>query len=495
VSAMIKNFLKKLLESFMSVIPVTIVIVVIAFFIGLGVKTILMFLVGALLLVVGLALFQLGAFQSTSFLADGIGNYVVKKKKLSIFIIVSILLGFFIIVAEPSVRVLSHQLKDVINPEMITILTVAIGVGLLMTVGLVRILFKIPLRWLLMGLYALTFLLAFIVNKNNPGFIAVAFDSGGFASGPLSVPFIMSLAYGISRARNSTTSEQDSFGLVGVTIIGPIIAILILGLFYPLNVDQISMVTENLTLGEYLIKYSFDMAIAIAPFLAFFIIFQILDFKLSKKEVIKILMAFLYTYLGLVLFLSGANQAFSMIGSEIGGYLASNKPWLLVIVGLVFGLLVAAPEPSIVAVNNQVEEVTAGTLSKTLLLGAISLGVGIALVLSMLRIIYSIHVLWIILPGYLITFGLTFFTPKLFTAIAYDSGSAVSGAMTTAFLMPFAIGASNAIASSDPLLDAYGLVVIVSMAPVICLQILGIVYHRKQVNKKKYQGQDDIVSF
>ncbi len=492
---MIKTFLKKLLESFMSVLPVTLVILVISFFIGLDFKVILSFILGAALLVVGLALFQLGAFSSTSFIADGIGNYIVKKRSLTIFMLVSMSLGFFIIVAEPSVRVLSNQLKDVISPEMITIVTVAIGVGLLMTVGLVRILFKIPLKWLIMGLYAITFVLAFIVNKNNPAFIAIAFDSGGFASGPLAVPFIMSLAYGISRARQSTTSDQDSFGLVGVTIIGPIIAVLILGLFYKIDPNSISMVNDTLKLSDYLITYSKDMAIAVAPFVGFFILFQIIDFKLSKKEVIKILIAFLYTYIGLVIFLSGANQAFSMIGNEIGSYFASNKTWLLIIVGLVFGLLVAAPEPSIVAVNKQVEEVTAGNVSKILLLGAISLGVGVALVLSMLRIIFSINILWIVVPGYLITFILTFFTPNLFTAIAYDSGSAVSGAMTTAFLMPFAIGASNALATSNPLMDAYGLVVIVSMAPVISLQILGIIYNKKTKHKEKREGEDDILLF
>ncbi len=492
---MIKMFFKKLLESFISVLPVTVVILVISFLIGLQMQIILSFLLGASFLVVGLTLFQLGAFASTSFIAEGIGSYIVKKRKLALFLLVSIALGFFIIVAEPSVRVLSNQLKDVISPEMITIITVAIGVGLLLTVGLLRIVLKVPLKWLLMGLYGLAFLLAFIVNANNPAFVAIAFDSGGFASGPLSVPFIMSLAYGISKARKSSKSEQDSFGLVGVTIIGPIIAVLILGLFFKIDPNSISMVNDNLSLVHYLKAYSKDMAVAITPFVMFFILFQFLDFKLTRREVIKVFIAFLYTYVGLVLFLSGANQAFTMIGNEIGGFIANSKPWLLVVVGLVFGLLVAAPEPSIVAVNKQVEEVTAGAVSKVLLLGAISLGVGIALVLSMLRIIYSINILWVVVPGYLITFILTFFTPNLFTAIAYDSGSAVSGAMTTAFLMPFAIGASNMIASSNPLMDAYGLVVIVSMAPVISLQILGIAYNKKAKFKANHQENDDILSF
>lgn len=489
---MYKAFLDKLIESFKSVLPVTAVLILLGFYMKVETSVMLMFLLGALLLVVGLALFQLGAFESTSVIAEDIGRYIVKKRNLAIFIIVAFMLGFLIIVAEPSVRVLADQLSIAIQPEMLLVYTIAIGVGLFLTVGLLRILFNISFRTLLIILYTLVFILALVVNQINPSFIPLAFDAGGFASGPLSVPFIMSLAYGISRARGDKASDQDSFGLVGITVTGPIFAILILGLFFrDISPDAMNSATVSPTLLEYLVQYTKDMAIAILPFIAFFVFFQIIDFRYQKRKVIKILIAFVYTYVGLVLFLTGANGAFSVMGTLIGGYFANNA-LLLILVGAVLGLLVAAPEPSVIAVNKQVEEVTAGAISSKLMLGAISIGVAVALILSMIRIVTQINLLWFVIPGYVLALVLMFFTPKMFSAIGFDSGSAVTGAMTTAFLMPFAIGAAIAL-DVDVLTNAYGLVVLASMAPVISIQVLGIVYARKQEVVEDYKGIDDIM--
>ncbi len=489
---MYKAFLDKLIESFKSVLPVTAVLILLGFYMKVETSVMLMFLLGALLLVVGLALFQLGAFESTSVIAEDIGRYIVKKRNLAIFIIVAFMLGFLIIVAEPSARVLADQLSIAIQPEMLLVYTIAIGVGLFLTVGLLRILFNISFRTLLIILYTLVFILALVVNQINPSFIPLAFDAGGFASGPLSVPFIMSLAYGISRARGDKASDQDSFGLVGITVTGPIFAILILGLFFrDISPDAMNLATVSPTLSEYLVQYTKDMAIAILPFIAFFVFFQIIDFRYQKQKVIKILIAFVYTYVGLVLFLTGANGAFSVMGTLIGGYFANNA-LLLILVGAVLGLLVAAPEPSVIAVNKQVEEVTAGAISSKLMLGAISIGVAVALILSMIRIVTQINLLWFVIPGYVLALVLMFFTPKMFSAIGFDSGSAVTGAMTTAFLMPFAIGAAIAL-DVDVLTNAYGLVVLASMAPVISIQVLGIVYARKQEVVEDYKGIDDIM--
>lgn len=496
---MIKSFLQKLLESFKSVLPVMIVILIIGVFLDFTLATYGMFLLGAMVLVVGLALFQLGAFESTSVIAEDIGKYIVKRRKLTIFIFVSFMLGFFIIVAEPSVRVLTNQLKSAIDSELMMIITIALGVGIAMTVGLLRLLFKVSFRTIMLVLYATAFLLAIILTQTNPFFIPVAFDAGGFASGPLSVPFIMSLAYGISRARGDKSSEQDSFGLVGITVIGPILAVLILGLIYPVSASDIVKNPTTLTLVDYLLQYTKDMAIAILPFIVFFGLFQWIDFRYSRKKVIKVLIAFLYTYIGLVLFLSGANASFATVGALIGEQIASLDIAILLIgVGALLGLLVAAPEPSVVAVNKQVEEVTAGAISNKLMLGAISIGVAVALVLSMVKILTGISLLYFVIPGYIIAIGLMFVTPKLFSSIAFDAGSATSGAMTTAFLMPFAIGAAEVIYAGsyyDALMHSYGLVVLVSMAPVLSIQILGLIHQVKQRRAEAYVGDDDIMDF
>ena len=424
---MFKVFLDKFLESFKSVLPVTIVLIILGVVMGLPTSTMLWFLLGALLLVIGLALFQLGAFESTSVIAEDIGRFIVKRKNLAIFVIIAFMMGFFIIIAEPSVRVVADQLSEVIKPQEIIIYTIAIGVGLFLTIGLLRILFNISFRTMVIILYSSVFVLALVVNQINPVFIPLAFDSGGVATGPLSVPFILSLAYGISKARGDKASDQDSFGLVGITVIGPIFAILILGLFLP-NIPADMMNTPGsatTTLVQYLRLYTGQMAIAILPFVIFFIVFQIIDFKYPKRKVIKILIAFLYTYVGLVLFLAGANGAYSVLGSAVGGYLADNSV-LLILVGAIFGLLVAAPEPSVIAVNRQVEDVTAGAISRKLMLGAISIGVAIALVLSMIRMITQINLLWFVIPGYIIAIILMFFTPKIFSLIGFDAGSAVT---------------------------------------------------------------------
>ncbi len=495
---MVKAFLEKLLESLKSVLPVTVVIIIVGLFLNFSLETYLMFLLGAALLVLGLALFQLGAFESTSVIAEDIGKYVVKRRNLVIFIAVSFMLGFFIIVAEPSVRVLASQLKDAINPELIMILTVAVGVGLLMTVGLLRILFKISFRTIMLILYGIVFVLAIILSQVNPFFVSVAFDSGGFATGPLSVPFIMSLAYGISRARGDKSSDQDSFGLVGITVVGPILAVLVLGLIY--KVDPATIVKDEtvLTLGDYLLQYTKDMAIAILPFIVFFVLFQFIDFKYPKKKVIKVLIAFVYTYIGLVLFLAGANASFASVAHLIGGKIAKLEiSILLIIIGSVFGLLVAAPEPSVVAVNKQVEEVTAGAVSKNVMLLAISVGVGVALILAMIKVLTGISILYFVIPGYTITLALTFITPKLFSSIAFDAGSATSGALTTAFLMPFAIGAAEVLYPThyEALMHSYGLVVLVSMAPVLSIQILGMIHAIRQRRVETIEGIDDIMDF
>lgn len=495
---MIKSFLQKLLESFKSVLPVMVVIIIIGLFLDFKIETYVMFLLGALTLVVGLALFQLGAFESTSVIAEDIGKYIVKRRNLLIFISVSFMLGFFIIVAEPSVRVLANQLKNAIQPDMVIILTIALGVGLLMSVGLVRILFKVPFRNIMLVLYGLAFLLAIILSQTNPFFVPVAFDAGGFASGPLSVPFIMSLAYGISRARGDKSSEQDSFGLVGITVVGPILAVLILGLFYQVSPADIIKEDVTLTLADYLVQYTKDMAIAILPFIFFFGLFQFIDFKYSKKKVIKVLIAFIYTYVGLVLFLSGANASFASIGYLMGEKIAALEIGIvLVIVGAILGLLVAAPEPSVVAVNKQVEEVTAGAISKKVMLVAISIGVMVALVLSMVKLLTGISLLYFVIPGYLAAIVMMFLTPKLFSSIAFDAGSATSGAMTTAFLMPFIIGAAEIIYPSqyEALMHSYGLVVLVSMAPVLSIQTLGMIHHIRLKRLEAYIGEDDIMDF
>jgi hypothetical protein len=399
----------KIKESAIAILPVSIIIFIISLWIGVDVHDILNFTVGVVLLILGLAIFQIGAFASTVSIAEDIGIFITKRKKLGLFIVVAFLVGFMITIAEPALWVLGDQFKAVI-PQTILILTVAVGVGIFVIIALVRILFQVPLRALFIGSYAILFIIAIAVSMTSPDFIPIAFDSGGVTTGPMAVPFIMALGFGISHARGDRASELDAFGLIGIASIGPILSVLILGLFYQ---PSAPVIDTNSTMLDYFLNNLLQMAIAILPFILFFVVFQIFAFRLSKNRVIKIFVAFFYTYIGLVLFLTGANGGLVNIGGYIGAYFAENLVWLLIPLGMVFGFMVVSAEPSVVALNHQVEEVSAGAISRKLMMVALSSGVALAIGFALLRVITGISIWWIILPGYVIALSLTFVSKSM----------------------------------------------------------------------------------
>jgi hypothetical protein len=479
----------KIKASAFAILPVSVVIFIISLWIGVDLSDILNFSVGVVLLILGLAIFQIGAFASMVSIAEDIGIFITKRKKIGLFIVVAFLVGFMITIAEPALWVLGDQFKAVI-PQTVLILVVALGVGLFVILALVRILFQVSLRTLFIVSYGVLFIIAIIVSMSSPDFIPIAFDSGGVTTGPMAVPFIMALGFGISHARGDRASELDAFGLIGIASIGPILSVLILGLFYQ---PSAPVIDTRSTMLDYFLSNLVQMAIAILPFILFFIVFQMFAFKLSKNRVIKIFVAFFYTYVGLVLFLTGANGGLVNIGGYIGAYFAKEMTWLLIPLGMVFGFMVVAAEPSVVALNHQVEEVSAGAISRKLMMIALSTGVALAIGFALLRVITGISIWWIILPGYLIALTLTFISPPIFSYIAFDSGGAVSGAMTSAFLMPLALGAASTVEGSNPLTDAFGLVALVAMAPLITIQIIGIIAKRKTQHAVVVTVEDEII--
>ncbi len=471
-----KNLLMtKLWESLRAVLPISLIIVGLCLLIGVERRILWQFVIGDILVVLGLGFFQIGSIASTVAIAENIGETIVKKRNLGLFVTVAFLVGFLITVAEPALWVLADQFKSVVSQPLL-ILTVALGVGAFVILGLLRILRQIKLRTLFALSYAILFLFAIVVSWVNPGFIPIAFDSGGVTTGPMAVPFIMSLGFGISKARGDRASEEDSFGLIGIASIGPILAVLVLGIFTP---SQVPLSDTSTTLMQYFLLHLWQMAIAILPFILFFAVFQVTVFRYPRKRVVKILIAFVYTYLGLILFLTGANGGLVNVGTALGTYFGGwDASWILIPLGMVLGFTVVAAEPSVMALNHQVESVSAGAISRKFMMIALSVGVSGAIGLALLRVVTGLSIWWILLPGYALTILLTFFTPSIFSAIAFDSGGAVSGTMTSAFLMPFALGAA-AVVGTDILMDAFGLVAFVAMAPLITIQLLGLVYQRK----------------
>jgi hypothetical protein len=485
----VKIILGKLLESIKATLPISVIILGVSLIIQIDTPLIISFIIGDILLILGLTLFSIGSSASMVSIAESIGIYIVKKRSLWIYILVAFLVGFMITIAEPALWVLADQFKTVVT-EPVLIFSVSVGVGSFVVLALLRILTQFRLSTLFMISYFILFLVAIIVAQFNPEFIPVAFDSGGVTTGPMAVPFIMALGFGISKSRGDRASEEDSFGLIGVASIGPILSVLILGLFYE---PVIPISDTSTTFMEYLVMNLIQMAIAILPFVLFFTIFQLIAFKLNKKRVITILIAFVYTYVGLVLFLTGANAGLVNIGHAIGNYFANlDFNWILIPLGMIFGFTIVAAEPSVVALNRQVEEVSAGAISRKFMMASLSVGVSIAIGLAILRVITGISIFYILIPGYILAIVLTQFTPKIFSSIAFDSGGAVSGAMTSAFLMPFALGASSTL-GTNILLDAFGLVAFVAMTPLITIQLLGLIYKMKQQKIQVTDIDDDIM--
>ena len=476
---------EKFREALVSVLPITLIVIFLCFTIApIPNSMMVAFVIGAVMLIVGMAFFTVGADTAMTPIGNKVGACITKSKNLWIILFVSFLMGVIITISEPDLQVLANQVPTI--PNMIIIGAVALGVGIFLVIAMLRILLGIPLSYLLLGFYFLVFFISFMVPRD---FWAVAFDSGGVTTGPMTVPFIMALGVGVSSIRSDRHAGNDSFGLVALCSIGPILAVLILGLLYPaegtytpveiLKGDSSRDMILHFVSG--LPVYIKDVAIALAPVLLFFILFDIFVIKLEKRPRIKIFIGLGYTYLGLVLFLTGVNVGFMPVGNYIGKMIGSESYyWVLVPIAMVIGYFIVAAEPAVHVLNKQVEEMTAGAIPEKAMRLSLSVGVAFSLALAMIRIITGISVMYFLIPGYAIALILTRFTPKIFTSIAFDSGGVASGPMTATFLLPFAMGSCEAIGGVEQIVtDAFGVVAMVAMTPLITIQVLGVVYRLK----------------
>ena len=471
-------------ESVNAVLPVMVIVLILSFVVApLSPDIMVEFIIGAVLVIIGMAFFSLGAEVSMTPMGERVGGSLVKTKKLWFIIGIGFVLGMIITISEPDLQVLARQVPSV--PNMVLILSVAVGVGIFLAVALMRILIGFALAPLLIVFYAIIFVLAMLTPKD---FLAVAFDSGGVTTGPMTVPFIMALGVGISAIRNDRHAEDDSFGLVALCSIGPILAVLILSLVYQtegsFSQENIGNIVTSVEVGRLFFgaipDYMKEIAVSLLPITVFFGIFQIFSLKLEKETLSKILIGLVYTYIGLVLFLTGANVGFIPAGNALGTVLASLPyAWILVPLGMLIGYFIVKAEPAVYVLMKQVEELTDGAISGKAMQISLSIGVAVSVGLSMIRVLTGISILWFLIPGYAIALGLTFLVPKIFTAIAFDSGGVASGPMTATFLLPLAQGACIAM-GGDVVRDAFGVVAMVAMTPLITIQILGVLYVKKE---------------
>ena len=471
---------EKLKESVSSVLPIALIVAVLCLgFVPVTTDLMLAFLLGTILLIVGMGLFTLGAEASMTQIGSLTGARITKSRRLSLILILSFVLGIAITVAEPDLTVLASNVPH-INTTVL-IITVSVGVGLFLVICMLRILFAVQLRWVLLGSYIVVFALAVFSDAD---FLSVAFDSGGVTTGPMTVPFIMALGVGVASIRSDKNAEADSFGLVALCSIGPILAVMILGFVYEMEDGTVasSVIHSYADTGELgggylraIPHYMGEVASALAPIVAFFLLFQIISLRLRKLPFLRIVIGLVYTYVGLVLFLVGVNVGFSSLGTILGQKLAESTAWLLVPVAMVMGWFIISAEPAVHVLNKQVEEISAGAVSERAMGLSLSIAIALATGLAMVRVLTGISILWFTVPGYALALGMSFFVPPIFTAIAFDSGGVASGPMTATFMLPFAMGACEAV-GGNVLTDAFGLVSLVAMMPLITVQVMGAVY-------------------
>ncbi len=480
---------EKISEALSSVLPVSgIILLLIASIVPVSPAMMLAFLIGAFMLILGMGLFTLGAEMSMTPMGEYVGAKMTASRKLWLILSVSFFVGVMITISEPDLQVLANQISSI--PNLTLILSVALGVGIMLMVAMLRIVFRIRLKYLLLIFYTIVFVLAFFVPR---AFLAVSFDSGGVTTGPMTVPFIMALGVGVAAIRSDDSGGDDSFGLVALCSVGPILAVMILGLIFNGDASSVSDYTiPDVETSRDIIAlflkalphYIKEVAIAVGPIVIFFLIFRACTGGRGMKGLGKILIGVVYTYLGLVLFLTGVNVGFMPIGHYLGLALADSRlAWIIVPLGMIIGYFIVAAEPAVHVLTKQVEEVTSGMIPGRVLSLALSLGVACSVGIAMLRILLGIPILYILLPGYLVALVLTFFVPDLFTSIAFDSGGVASGPMTATFLLPFAVGACDAL-GGNVVEDAFGVVAMVAMTPLIAIQILGLVYKLKQAHVK-----------
>ena len=501
----------KIIESLTSILPIALIIIVLSMtFTPLGSGTFVLFMVGVVLLILGLGCFTLGADMSMLVIGEKIGSAMTHSRKIWLIALLSFVIGIIVTIAEPDLQILAEQVPAVAEkvPQLgnyLLIITVAVGVGIFLTVAMLRIVLRIRLSLLLILFYVTAFILSIFVSDE---FWAVSFDSGGVTTGPMTVPFIMSLGVGVASIRSDKNGQDDSFGLVALSSVGPIVAVLTLGIVFDIKGVEYEVtspaVVENTqdVLFQYLHgfgDYALEVLIALSPILAFFLLFQLVSRSFHKKQIIRIFMGFLYTFVGLVLFLTGANVGFMPVGSEIGKTLAALwDGWLLIPVGMIIGYFVVSAEPAVHVLNKQVERVSAGAISSSAMKKGLCIGVCCAIGLAMLRILLDVNIMYFLIPGYVIALGLTFFTPPMFTGIAFDSGGVASGAMVSSFVLPMAIGACSTLQGTGSVMTlAFGCVSFVALAPLISIQILGIVYRRKthKIKRNFLAVEDRIVEY
>lgn len=495
------SIVENIKEAVYSIFPVFIVILILAFTITpLQSATIAVFVVGTILMIIGMPLFLLGVDISISPMGEQISGVLTKSNKLWLILLGGCGFGFIVTVAEPDLHILANQVNAVTAGKfnsLLMIVFVSLGVGVMISVALLRIIKNIQLNQLFLIIYGTIFVLGIFTQ---PDFLAIAFDASGSTTGAISVPFILALSVSIASMTRSNEREQnDGFGMLGISSTGAILAVMFQGAITGTGPLEGSLPQEEMMTGSvwsiYLHsfpQYAKETLIALLPILIIYLIVNFFWIKVPRRWLKRILIGSLYTYVGLVLFLTGVNTGFIETSRIVGYQLASlNMPWLVVLVGMLFGVITIPAEPSVHVLTKQIEDETAGSIRSGIVLFTLCIGVAVAVGFSILRIIFSELQLWhILLPSVALALVLSFIVPDIFVGIAFDSGGVAAGTMTAAFILPFAQGAAEYIPGADVVLDGFGVIALVSITPLVALQILGFVYQLKAREERENELEE-----
>lgn len=490
---MTKSLIEKLRESLQAVMPILIIILVLHFTIApLPAATLVLMLVGTVMLVIGLTLFSLGTDMAMMPMGEHVGSALLSSRNLPLLVAVLFLFGFIVTAAEPDLQVFAGQVASI--PNLSLIIGISLGVGIFLVLATFRVLFRWKLRYMLIILYAGTFILAIFGSD----YLAVAFDASAVTTGPITVPFLLAIGAGFAAISSSKDADEDNFGICAICSIGPIIAVLILGMFSDPSADDYQMVIEEASgAGEVARLFAnglwhtlIEVFYVIGPILVIFLIFQVVKLRLSKTELVKIFVGLGYLLVGLTIFLTGVNKGFMPAAKYLGETMgALDYNWVLIPICIVVGACVVAAEPAVHVLTKQVEEITSGAISRSMMLFGMAAGVGLALSLAMVRMLFGISIWWLMLPGWGLALLLTFFVPPIFVGIGFDSGGVAAGAMSAAFVLPFTIGVCNAL-GGNVIMDAFGVVGMIAMMPPITVQVMGVIYQLKLRKAEKLEATE-----